>query len=451
MHPLFKQLAQSYANLNPDIEFPHLKAITLAQWLLETGRSPSKLAQQHFNFGGLKWREEMRSKPGQTVGAAVPVEYGAHDGTDLYCKFSSLENFIRGYWRFIDRSPYNGWRNSNRTAEDYIRFIGPIYTPTIGYADTILRLLPEAEALLAEVQNNSDGVNLVIDNSNNTGAATWIRIWDDSEGHVAEMSGSKLLKLHRTDRQVRKLLGILSGTTAGTYMTASISSIPIPEQEIEILPPIVPLYEEEASQALGSLSIALDVGHGYFKRMRNGQVTSGFDPGAENQRVGIREFDLNLITAKAAQEYLEKRGARVTLLSYENSDVRLFLQEKGAKAQGSDIFVSCHHNSVQNLSVQGTETFVDSQLLGSEDKRLAKAIQDQLLEALGLFDRTYSVGFKSQSLGILKGAHSHVKAKCLIEPFFISKNGLTKIRAEEMSKQAGKALARGIANYWLQR
>lgn len=451
MHSLFKQLAQSYSTLNPDIEFPHLKAITLAQWLLETGRNPSMLAQQHLNFGGLKWREEMRSKPGQNIGSAVPVEYDAHDETDLYCKFSSLENFIRGYWRFIDRSPYNGWRNKNTTAEDFIRFIGPIYTPTVGYADTILRLLPETEALLAEVQSNSDEVDLIIDNSTSSGAATWVRIWDDSAGHVAEMSGSKLLKLHRTDRQIHKLAGILSKSAAGTYMTASVSSIPIPEQEPEIVKPIIPMDEEETSQELRDLSVAIDVGHGYFKTIKNGQVVSGFDPGAQNQGARIREFDLNLITAKAAQEILGKRGAKVTLLSYEDDSEKLFLEEKGAKAQGSDLFVSCHHNSVQDSSVQGTETLVHSQLASSEDKRLSKAIQDQLIGDLGLFDRTYGVGFKSQGLGVLTGAHPHVKAKCLIEPFFISKSGLTKDRAEAMSKQAGEALARGIANYWLQR
>jgi N-acetylmuramoyl-L-alanine amidase len=453
MHPLFKKLAQTYVNLSPDIEFPHLKAITLAQWILESGRNPSDLAREHFNFGGLKWREEMRATPGHTIGAATPVEYGAHDGRELYCKFTSLENFIRGYWRFIDRSPYRGWREHNQTAEDYIRFIGPIYTPTLGYADTILNILPETEDLLAEVQANPDAVDVVTDHSDTVDAATWVRIWDDPEGHVAEMSGSQLFKLYRTDRQIRKLISILSSTTAGTYLTASVASIPIPEEEAGgEIPPIVPIGEEvEEKHDLTTLSIAIDVGHGYFKQKKsNGQIVSGFDPGTVNESAKIREVDLNLITATTTQQKLQARGARVSLFFYNDTNQRLFLGEKGAKAQGHDLFVSCHHNSVADSSVQGTETLLDSQQVKSEDKKLAAAIQTQLLEALGLFDRTFGHGFKQQGLGVLQGAHPHAKAKCLVEPFFITKSGLTKSQAETMSQKAGEALANGIAKYWLQ-
>jgi hypothetical protein len=42
------------------IRYPHLKAVTLAQWLLESGRATSKLAKDHYNFGGLRcgWRTD---------------------------------------------------------------------------------------------------------------------------------------------------------------------------------------------------------------------------------------------------------------------------------------------------------------------------------------------------------------------------------------------------------
>ncbi len=245
MHPLFKKLAQTYINLSPDIEFPHLKAITLAQWVLEAGRNPSDLAREHFNFGGLKWREEMRATSGNSLGAATPVEYCAHDGCELYCKFTSLENFIRGYWRFIGRSPYRGWRKHNQTAEDYIRFIGSIYTPTVGYADTILNILPETEALLAKVQANPDLVDIVIDNSDTVDAATWVRIWDDPEGHVAEMSGAQLFKLYQTDRQIHKLVNILPNSTAGTSLSASPPVFQFQKKKQEVkFPRLSPLVEK---------------------------------------------------------------------------------------------------------------------------------------------------------------------------------------------------------------
>ena len=39
-----------------EINHQHLKEVTLAQWLLESGRANSKLAIEANNFAGLKWR-----------------------------------------------------------------------------------------------------------------------------------------------------------------------------------------------------------------------------------------------------------------------------------------------------------------------------------------------------------------------------------------------------------
>lgn len=138
----FRALAREYAA--HDIEFNGLRAVTLAQWTLESGYGNSALAADHSNFAGLKWRPEME-------GFATPVTYAAHDGTDKYCKFGSVPAFINGYWRFIDRAPYTGWRSQAASAESFIRFIGPIYTPTHLYAENVLALVPKAKRLLAEV------------------------------------------------------------------------------------------------------------------------------------------------------------------------------------------------------------------------------------------------------------------------------------------------------------
>ena len=121
------------------IAFPSLKAVTLAQWILESRRGTSGLATQHLNFAGLKWRAEM-------VGFAIPVEHHAHDGLDFYCQFSSVDGFIVGYWKFLARSPYKGWeKHAQKSPEAFIRFIGPIYTPAGAvYVEQVLGLLPEA-------------------------------------------------------------------------------------------------------------------------------------------------------------------------------------------------------------------------------------------------------------------------------------------------------------------
>jgi N-acetylmuramoyl-L-alanine amidase len=147
MPTLIEKLVWLYSK--EQIQHPRLKVVTLAQWLLESNRGKSDLAKIHYNFGGLKWRPEMR-------GYASRVSYTAHDGEDYYCHFASLELFISGYWRFIDRSPYSGWEEHTATGEDFIRFIGPIYTPSLEYSDKVIRLMPEAEQMLEAAENITD-------------------------------------------------------------------------------------------------------------------------------------------------------------------------------------------------------------------------------------------------------------------------------------------------------
>jgi N-acetylmuramoyl-L-alanine amidase len=140
MATLFEDLVARYKGLN--IAYPGLKAVTIAQWIQESGRGTSRLALNHLNFAGLKWRDSM-------LGFATPTSYDAHDGTDFYCKFATLEDFCLGYWRFLARSPYRGWEDHADDPEKFMQFIGPIYNPAGStYVTNVLSLLSEAETLL---------------------------------------------------------------------------------------------------------------------------------------------------------------------------------------------------------------------------------------------------------------------------------------------------------------
>ncbi len=77
------------------IPAPALRPVTLAQWILESGRGTSELARLHYNFAGLKWREEM-------TGYATKIRYVAHDGPDDYCAFTSPDAFIQGTGGSLD-------------------------------------------------------------------------------------------------------------------------------------------------------------------------------------------------------------------------------------------------------------------------------------------------------------------------------------------------------------
>lgn len=130
-----------------DMEFPHLKTAQLAQAILESGRGKSDLFKLHGNPFGMKFRPEMS-------GIAIPVAYEASDDEDIYCKFDNLQDAVDGYWVFIDRPVYSGWRTSIASAEDYIGFIA--FAGYVGgdskakqaYVDKVALLLGEASELL---------------------------------------------------------------------------------------------------------------------------------------------------------------------------------------------------------------------------------------------------------------------------------------------------------------
>jgi len=124
---------------------PKLKPIVLAQWILESGRGNSKLASKFLNFGGLKWREEMKAY-------GSPISYEAWDGRTSYIQFKSVEDFITGYWHFIDRYPYRGWDNYKEDPAGYIKFINHAgYTPPKDYYKRVLQLQDEAAGLLEKL------------------------------------------------------------------------------------------------------------------------------------------------------------------------------------------------------------------------------------------------------------------------------------------------------------
>ena len=127
-----------------EIPAPGLRIVTLAQWILESGRGTSALARQYANFGGLKWRDEMK-------GFATPVTYGAHDGFDTYCSFESPRAFIRGNWRFIARPVYSGWEAFANDPKGYIEFLkSRSYAADGGYVAKVLSLMSEAAELLGD-------------------------------------------------------------------------------------------------------------------------------------------------------------------------------------------------------------------------------------------------------------------------------------------------------------
>ncbi len=83
------------------------------------------------------------------------------------------------------------------------------------------------------------------------------------------------------------------------------------------------------------ITIALDIGHSIKK------------PGAISAR-GRGEFFFNRDIARRLQKALEDRGYRVILINESGRDISLSSRGRTAKAQGADLFISLHHDAVNN-------------------------------------------------------------------------------------------------------
>lgn len=137
-----KQFSELVCALRESKQNLPLKEIVLAQWILESGRGNSRLASKFFNFGGLKWRKEMAPY-------ATKISYKAWDGKTDYIRFKNAADFVKGYWHFIDRYPYNGWKEFENSPHEYIKFINHAgYTPPKDYYKKVIVLEKEAARLL---------------------------------------------------------------------------------------------------------------------------------------------------------------------------------------------------------------------------------------------------------------------------------------------------------------
>jgi hypothetical protein len=123
-----------------------LKEVTLAQWLLESGRGKSELAIIANNFAGLKWRNPDMKGFAEPLKIKVPSE----DRDVEFCQFPDIDAFFIGYWKFLTRSPYKGLEEHTNTPENFIGFIKTKgYSADPNYVTKVINLLPEAQNLLA--------------------------------------------------------------------------------------------------------------------------------------------------------------------------------------------------------------------------------------------------------------------------------------------------------------
>lgn len=141
MSNAWNDLIREYAQTT--IKTPGLKIVTLAQWALESNFGKSDLAKKHNNYAGLKFRARV-NKGRENDPLAFPVDYEAHDGLDTYCMFTSMPNFIIGYWAFVaNGSMYDGWEDFADDPGGYVQHLHDNgYAGDPDYVSKVMNLMP---------------------------------------------------------------------------------------------------------------------------------------------------------------------------------------------------------------------------------------------------------------------------------------------------------------------
>jgi N-acetylmuramoyl-L-alanine amidase len=178
--------------------------------------------------------------------------------------------------------------------------------------------------------------------------------------------------------------------------------------------------------------VALDAGHG------------GSDSGAVGV-TGLKEKDVNLAITLALDVYL--RAAGIDTVLTRSGDTFPTLQDRAriANEARATIFVSVHNNAAADPNARGAETFYQGtpEKYSVEGRRLAEAIQKEVVEALGCVDRKARTHWNN-----LYVLNNTLMPAALVEVGF-----LTNAQEEALLKdpayraRAAEAIGRGILIY----
>lgn len=191
------------------------------------------------------------------------------------------------------------------------------------------------------------------------------------------------------------------------------------------------LLSTASALPVGAIKLAIVVGHNERQQ------------GAVRQDTGESEYSWNTRLAAFIVELsrdFPQLAVKVFHRKYMGSYRRELTEVYGrVDAWGADYSVELHFNSHTTASATGTEVLSS----GSKGSlRLCHALQDEMLDALGLKDRgTKVVRTGRGSLSLIVGR----AAAALLEPFFASSPlGLAATDTEEEMRNLARAVLRGV-------
>ncbi|KGP75521.1 N-acetylmuramoyl-L-alanine amidase [Desulfosporosinus sp. Tol-M] len=189
--------------------------------------------------------------------------------------------------------------------------------------------------------------------------------------------------------------------------------------------------------------VMLDPGHG------------GYDPGAITNQ-GVYEKAINLQIAQKVKEMLGPSGIEVFLTREEDIDyvpdgvkgkttkkqIDLNRRIDMAREVNADVFVSLHVNATATGLQSGAETFYHYQ--SESGKGLAELIQQELIKIPGMNRRITKPG----DFYIIK--NTSMPAIIVEVGYLSSVKEQKKLQQSWYQEQLARAIAKGIANYFIQ-
>jgi N-acetylmuramoyl-L-alanine amidase len=121
-----------------------MKVACIAQAIIESGRGTSRVTADCCNFWGIKMRPELE---GMAVGRIVKVTSEV-EGMAVFAAFESTDIAVKGWLKFLSRSYYKGWEAYKNDSEAFLKHIGESWCPVDGYAEKVIKCIPEAKNLL---------------------------------------------------------------------------------------------------------------------------------------------------------------------------------------------------------------------------------------------------------------------------------------------------------------
>ena len=177
--------------------------------------------------------------------------------------------------------------------------------------------------------------------------------------------------------------------------------------------------------------IVVDAGHG------------GDDPGALSP-AGVKESEVNLLTAFSVRDALEDLGYKVILTRDGDYFIRLSDRLEFAKKVNADAFVSIHHNAPGYESNPANIRYAAVYAWNEIGEDLAKKINRRYIEAQSV-ENTKNGGVKKASFVVIRNPEI---PSCLIEiDFLTSPAGEEAILTPERRRMMSLALADGIADW----